>query len=254
MAPDSMNDFSLSPLQPSGIPLYQQVKQAVLGALSHGEWKQGEAIPPERALAERFGVSIGTLRKAIDELAGENILVRHQGRGTFVAIHDRNPHFFRYFRIVRQDGAKAYPDTRLLRFQSGTASKTAAKRLAVEPGSPVYEFVNLLSLHGNPVVVDVITVPARLFPSLNHALLHERPSTLYSFYQDSFGVNVIGTHEHVRVAQQAGEYANWLQVDPSHALLEIRRVAYSFNRVPVEWRCSYVNTDGYEYLGQQHDG
>src|SRR3546814_147324 len=95
---------SLSQLSPSGTPLYQQVKRAVLAALSAGEWAQGEAIPPEKLLAERFSVSIGTLRKAIDELAAENILVRHQGRGTFVAIHSRNQHFFRYFRVVRQDG------------------------------------------------------------------------------------------------------------------------------------------------------
>ena len=78
---------SLSSTVPLGSPLYEQVKQAVLAALAQGEWKQGEAIPPEKNLAERFGVSIGTLRKAIDELAAENILVRHQGRGTYVAVH-----------------------------------------------------------------------------------------------------------------------------------------------------------------------
>src|SRR5690554_5295211 len=95
---------SLPQLSPTGTPLYQQVKRALLAALAAGEWAQGEALPPEKNLAERFGVSIGTLRKAIDELEAENILVRHQGRGTFVAIHSRNQHFFRFFRIVRQDG------------------------------------------------------------------------------------------------------------------------------------------------------
>ena len=85
---------SLSATESLGSPLYEQVKQAVLAALAQGEWKQGDAIPPEKLLAERFGVSIGTLRKAIDELAAENILVRHQGRGTYVAAHTRNHHFF----------------------------------------------------------------------------------------------------------------------------------------------------------------
>src|SRR5690606_19314216 len=108
---------NLPQLSPSGTPLYQQVKRAVLGALADGEWKKGEAIPPEKLLAERFGVSIGTLRKAIDELAAENILIRHQGRGTFVGIHAHNQHFFKFFRIVRQDGAKTYPTTQLLRFR-----------------------------------------------------------------------------------------------------------------------------------------
>src|SRR5690606_24392950 len=101
----------------SGVPLYQQVKQVVLAALAEGEWKQGEAIPSERELASRFQVSIGTLRKAIDELAVDNILVRHQGRGTFVAIHNRNEHFFKFFRVVGKDGAKTYPVAEFLTFK-----------------------------------------------------------------------------------------------------------------------------------------
>lgn len=254
MAPDSSLPLPLSPLLPSGTPLYLQVKRAVMAALAQGEWTQGDAIPPERALAERFGVSIGTLRKAIDELAAENILIRHQGRGTFVAMHDRNPHFFRYFRIVRQDGVKAYPETRLLQFRSAVASQEAAQRLGLAQDSRVFEFVNRLSLHGQPVVIDVITVPAPLFPGLSRSRVEQRPSTVYSFYQDAFGVNVIGTQEHVRVAQDAGEYAQLLGLAPDHPLLQLRRVAYSFNHRAVEWRLSYVNTDAYEYLGQHYEG
>ena len=68
-------------------PLYQQIKALILGSLQAGEWKPGEAIPSENDLAARFKVSQGTVRKAIDELASENLLVRRQGKGTFVATH-----------------------------------------------------------------------------------------------------------------------------------------------------------------------
>src|SRR5690606_17239854 len=131
---------SLSQLSPSGTPLYQQVKRAVLGALADGEWKKGEAIPPEKTLAERFGVSIGTLRKAIDELAAENILIRHQGRGTFVGIHSHNQHFFKFFRIVRQDGNKTYPATELQRFRRIRAGEEAREKLLLGAGAYVFEF------------------------------------------------------------------------------------------------------------------
>lgn len=245
---------SLSQLSPSGTPLYQQVKRAVLAALAAGEWKQGEAIPPEKLLAERFGVSIGTLRKAIDELAAENILVRHQGRGTFVAIHSHNQHFFKFFRVVRQDGTKTYPTTELQRFRRVRASEEVREKLVLEAGAYVYEFVNLLSLNGDKVIVDTISVPETLFRGLTREQLRTRPSTLYSFYQEVFGINVIATSERVRVAQADADHAAWLGVAPGECLLNLRRVAYSYNKLPVEWRVSRINTQSYEYIGQDNTG
>ncbi|MBB5216376.1 GntR family transcriptional regulator [Parapusillimonas granuli] len=241
-----------SVLSPSGVPLYEQVKRAVLAALSTGEWKQGEAIPPEKLLSERFGVSIGTLRKAIDELVMENILVRHQGRGTFVAIHSQNQHFFKFFRIVRQDGEKAYPTTELQSFRHMPASDEALEKLRLPRGSRVFEFVNALSLHGEKVIVDTICVSDVMFRGLTQQQLRERPSTLYSFYQQMFGINVIATDERVRVAVADAYHAGLLNVEPGAPLLELRRVAYSFHQTPVEWRVSKVNTRHYEYIGQEH--
>lgn len=243
---------NLSQLSPSGTPLYQQIKRAVLTALASGEWKQGEAIPPEKLLAERFGVSIGTLRKAIDELAAENILIRHQGRGTFVAIHAHNQHFFRFFRIVRQDGVKTYPTTELLRLRRIRASEEARERLLLGPGAYVFEFVNLLSLHEDKVMVDTIALPEALFSGLSKDQLRKRPSTLYSFYQEMFGINVIGTAERLRVTTADSEHAAWLGLAEGAPLLNVRRVAYSYNQLPIEWRVSRVNTQNYEYIGQEH--
>lgn len=247
-------NLSPSPNVPLGTPLYEQIKHAMLSALAHGEWKQGDAIPPEKALAERFGVSIGTLRKAIDELAAENILVRHQGRGTYVAVHTRNPHFFKFFRIVREDGKKAYPTTQLMRFRRVRASALVREKLALAAGSYVFEFSNLLSLNGDVVMADELSLPENLFPGMTERTLRERPSTLYSLYQDVFGVNVIATDERLRTCLASANHAQWLNVPEDSPLLQIRRVAYSYHRVPVEWRVSHVNTAAYEYLGQEYTG
>jgi len=236
---------------PLGSPLYRQVKQAVLAALSDGEWKQGDAIPPEKILAERFGVSIGTLRKAIDELVAENILIRHQGRGTFVAVHNRNRHFFRFFRVLRQDGYKSYPTTELLRFRKVRASPLVRDRLGLDTGAHVFEFVNRLSLNGDVVMVDDISLPEALFEGMTEKHLRDRPSTLYNLYQDVFGLNVIATDERVRACAAEAAYAKWLGVAPGSPLLEIRRLAYSFHGQPVEWRVSRINTASYEYVGQE---
>ena len=211
----------------------------------------GRRHPSGKLLAERFGVSIGTLRKAIDELAAENILVRHQGRGTYVAAHTRNHHFFKFFRILRQDGHKSYPVTELLRFRRVRASAAAREKLELPAGAQVFEFVNLLSLNGDVVMTDEICLPESRFPGLTEAHLRERPSTLYALYQDVFGVNVIGTDERLRAGLADRAQARWLGVQEGEPLLEIRRVAYSYNRQPVEWRISRVNTAAYEYLGNQ---
>jgi len=228
---------------------YKEVKHAMLAALSASEWKGGEAIPSEKRLAERFGVSIGTLRKAIDELVADNILVRHQGLGTFVAQHQRDRHYFRFFRIVRQDGDKTYPTVSLVSFKKAKASREIASLLEIEPGERVFTFVNQLALHGESVMTDNITLAEGRFPGLTEKVLRERPGTLYHFYQDAFGINVVGTDERLRVAVTEEAECQLLGVQPGTPLLEVRRVAYSYHHTPVEVRITHVNTQRYEYVG-----
>ncbi|WP_144137503.1 GntR family transcriptional regulator [Paraburkholderia sp. BCC1884] len=228
---------------------YKEVKSAILAALSAGEWKGGECIPSEKRLAERFGVSIGTLRKAIDELCAENILIRHQGLGTFVSMHQRDRHFFRFFRVVRRDGDKAYPVVTLLDFRKARASREAAAALGVETGARVFQFVNGLALHGKTVLIEHISVPEAHFPGLTEAKLRNRPNTLYNFYQDGFGINVVETDERVSVGLASELESAKLGIALGAPLLEIRRVAYSYHRSAVELRVSRLNTEEYEYIG-----
>jgi len=228
---------------------YKEVKSAMLAALAAQEWKGGEAIPSERRLAERFGVSIGTLRKAIDELVADNLLVRHQGLGTFVAQHRRDRHFFRFFRIVRQDGEKTYPTVSLVSFRKAKATREIAAMLGIEVGARVFAFVNRLALHGETVMIDNIAVPEARFPGLTENALRNRPSTLYNFYQDTFQINVVGTEERLRVATADEIESELLEVPLGAPLLEVRRVAYSYHQTPVEVRISHVNTERYEYVG-----
>src|SRR6478736_1210778 len=133
-----------SPGVPMTAPLYREVKRSVVEALVGGEWKAGEAIPAERRLAERYAVSIGTVRKAIDELVAENILIRQQGRGTFIASHNRDRLLFYFFHVVPHDAPKQYPLVRLLSFAKGKADKLVADKLGVSVGDPVLRMRNVL--------------------------------------------------------------------------------------------------------------
>src|SRR5512137_2218664 len=112
---------------PSFRPLYLQIKAALEQSLAAGEWRPGEAIPSEIALAGRFGASQGTVRKAIDALAADNLVVRRQGKGTFVATHtEEHASMFRFLRIRRDDGVDEQPASRLLDVRRGKATAEVA--------------------------------------------------------------------------------------------------------------------------------
>ena len=88
-------------------PLYRQVKELLMKRLSDGSWTPGQLLPSEPDIAADLGVSPGTVRKALDEMSAESLLVRRQGRGTFVARHDDERILFQFFRLVPDSGARS---------------------------------------------------------------------------------------------------------------------------------------------------
>lgn len=229
-------------------PLYKEVKIRITRSLVAGEWKPGAAIPSESRLAQQFNVSVGTIRKAIDELVAEKILIRQQGRGTFVGLHDQNRTLFYFFHIVKQDGTREYPVTEMLSFRRAKADTEAAEELRIPRGAAVFRIRNLLSLAGKPVVLDDITIPAMLFQDLTEDIFRNRENTIYNLYQTRYGINVIRTEERLRARSADAASARLLDLAAAAPLLEIRRTAYTYNDVPVELRTSRVNTDEHDYL------
>ena len=236
-----------TPSVPLTTPLYREVKRQMMGGLVQGEWKPGEAIPSERRLSERYGISIGTVRKAIDELVAENILIRQQGRGTYVASHNRDRMLFYFFHIVPEAGAKAYPEVRLLSFGRGKADRIEAERLRIAPADPVLRIRNLLALSGVPIILDDITLPVTRFPGLTEKQFRARTSTIYNLYQEAFGLSVVKTSERLRATLADADAVAHLSLAAGTPLLQIRRVALTYNDDPIEYRVSRVNTAQHEY-------
>lgn len=244
-----MNDiqFTAIPLQN---PLYKEVKRQIMAELISGEWKPGHAIPAEKKLSERFAVSIGTIRKAIDELVAENIVIRQQGRGTFVATHNRDRLLFYFFHIVGRDGAKQYPVVALNAFARGKAEDDEAVKLGIHRGDTVFRIRNILKLAGAPVIVDDIVIDQARFPGLTEKQFSGRPNTIYNLYQDAFRISVVRAHERLRAILADAQSAKLLKVAPGSPLLRIARVALSYQDVPVELRISTVNTEHHEYWSE----
>ncbi|MGZ8262816.1 MAG: GntR family transcriptional regulator [Burkholderiales bacterium] len=229
-------------------PLYKEVKARLTRGLATGEWKAGEAIPSESRLAERFNVSIGTIRKAIDELVAERILLRQQGRGTFVATHSEDRTLFYFFHIVGKDGSRELPVSELLSFRKARAGALEEERLRVHAGSPLLRIQNLLRLSGKPVVFDEITVSAELFPDLDQDVFGGREGTIYGLYQARYGVTVIRISETLAAARPSPRAAALLGITPDTPALVIKRVAFTYDDTPVEYRVGWVNTERHEYL------
>jgi len=229
-------------------PLYKEVKIRLTRGLAAGEWKPGEAIPSESKLAERFEVSIGTIRKAIDELVAERILLRQQGRGTFVATHTEDRTLFYFFHIVRKDGSRELPTLELLSFKRAKATSNEEERLKLDRGAAVFRIQNLLHLGGKPVVFDEITVPAALFPDLDEDIFRTREGTIYGLYEARYGISVLRISERLAAGNPPARAAGLLDVPTDSPALTIKRVAYTYDDTPVEYRVSWVNTEEHEYL------
>ena len=231
-----------------GAPLYRVAKRALLQAIEAGHCPAGSALPNETALAQSFGISIGTLRHAVDELVAEHILARRQGRGTFVATHNADRFLFQFFHVERSDGRRDVPQVETLSFERTRLDDEAAAALAVRSGEPAIQIENRLTLQGRPVLHDRLTLPAALFKGLTEKRLRERPSTIYHLYQTEFGITVVRALERVRALAADRSTARVLGVAPGAAVLQVRRTALTFNDKPVEYRVSTLHSAQHEYV------
>lgn len=235
-----------------GGPVYREIARSITRRLEQGAWKPGEAIPSEARLKEEFGVAIGTIRKAVDELVAQGILLRQQGRGTFVATHNRDRQLFRFFHIERQDGYKEYPDVQLTGFERIQLSREVADKLGLHEGDRAVRLRNTLALEGKPVMIEDITLPESLFPRLTEKKLRERPSTLYKLYQDDYRISVVRTAQRLSAGVVPRDVARALDLPAGLPVLVIRRVAFAYHDKPVEFRVSYVDTRHHDYVGDTH--
>jgi GntR family transcriptional regulator len=230
------------------IPLYKDVKRRLTDALHLGTWRHGQVLPPEPALAERFGASVGTLRRAVGELVGEGILVRRQGSGTFVASHTQDVMLTRFFRIVDRDGNKHLPRSQTLSFRRTHADAASAAALRLRAGAPILQIEALLSLDGKPVILDRIRLPAALFPDMTREVFSERDITIYALYQSRYDITVVRIEESITAATADARVRTLLRLAAPAPVLRIARTAYAHRDVPVDTRVRYVSTARHRYL------
>jgi GntR family transcriptional regulator len=235
---------------PAFSPLYQQIKGLLTRSLGLGEWKAGEALPAEPELAQRFKVSQGTVRKALDALTAEGLLVRRQGKGTFVATHAEAQVQYRFLRLMPDSGPREAMQRRFLDFRRLRAPADIARALDLKAGDGVLQLRRLLLAGDAPVVLDDIWLNARLFKGLTAERLQAYRGPMYGLFESEFGVQMIRAEEKIRAVAAAEADAALLCVAPMAPLLLVERRSYTYADRPVELRRGLYRTEAHYYRNE----
>jgi len=228
-------------------PLYRQIKSLITQSLVTGEWRPGDLIPSEIELAGRFSVSQGTVRKAIGELAGENLLVRQQGKGTFVASHSEERSQFPYLRMSPDRGALDSLAATLIDFRKVKLDSVSAKKLDLASGASAFLLTRVLAVSGKCAVYEEVRLPAILFKGLTVGTIEHHHCMLYSMYESEFEVRILHVDEQLKAVAAEGAPARHLGVAKGAPILAIERVAYTYADKPAEHRRSFCNTREHHY-------
>lgn len=234
-------------MSPTFSPLYQQIKALLTQSLQSGEWKPGELIPSEVELANRFKVSQGTVRKAIDELSAENLVVRRQGKGTFVATHNEARAQFRFLRLMPDAGEAHHPENRILEVKRLRAPAEVARLLDMKAGDSVVFIKRIQSFDGVPTILEELWLPGAIFKGLTAERLSEYKGPMYGLFESEFGTRMIRAAEKIRAVSAEQEVAGLLDVALHAPLLSVERVSYTYGDKPVEFRRGLYLTDRHHY-------
>lgn len=235
---------------PSFSPLYRQIKALMTRSLQAGEWRPGEAIPSEMELAARFKVSQGTVRKAVDELATDNLLVRRQGKGTFVATHSEEKIQYRFLRLAADDGEGERPQRRFIDCRRLRAPADVARVLGIKAGDAAVQVRRVLSFKGQPVIFDDIWLPGKLFKGLSAERLSGYRGPMYALFEAEFGVRMIRAEEKIRSLAADAAASSVLGVAMGSPLLSVERLSFTYGDRPVELRRGLYRTESHHYRNE----
>ena len=235
---------------PTFSPLYQQIKALITASLQIGEWRPGELIPSEFELAARFKVSQGTVRKAIDELSAENLVVRRQGKGTFVATHHEVRAQFRFLRLMPDAGEAHQADNRIIEVKRQRAPAEVARLLEIKSSDAVIFIRRVQSFDQAPTILEELWLPGSIFKGLTAERLIEYKGPMYGLFETEFGTRMIRATEKIRAVIGDQSATELLHVPPATALLSVERVSFTYGDRPVEVRRGLYRTDHHHYQNE----
>jgi len=226
-------------------PLYKQVYDTLIVRLSDGYWKPGAALPSEFALADQLGVSQGTVRKALNQLVAENILIRRQGKGTYVSEHTQESSMFRFFRYREAGGEDLIPVTEIIDVEKRQATDRETEKLNLGTEKSVLQVTRIRSINGKPAIFERVLQPLAIFPGIDKEL--ELPNSLYTLYQEKYNISIVEVRDELQAVSLPVDIANHLNLEENSPALMTERASVNIDGRVAEWSQAYCGTDNFVY-------
>lgn len=233
-------------------PLYAQVQREISEAILSGQWERGSQIPGELEIAELYGVSIGTARRALSALVSIGFLERRPRHGTFVA--DRSPHhnlrfLYHYYRLHGKNDELVVSQAKVLSLQHGTATdEERAKLDFAAQNTSVIRIRRVRSVDGKPVMYEHILLPEHRFPDFPTA--EELPNLMFAYFEDKYGIKISSAREKLSAEVASDDDIKYLGLTASDAVLVIDQIAFDTSHAPIEHRVLRAVTNGFRYINE----
>jgi GntR family transcriptional regulator len=225
-------------------PAYVQIAEAIKAMLRDGSIPAGSAMPPERVLAQRFGVSRMTMRQANDLLERNGLIERQPGRGTFAAqnrIIKQEQETRSFSEEIRTRGG--VPSSRLVAFRALESTKTLAEYFGIPPGDLIYEIQRVRQADGIPIAIECVQIPAAMCPHLDRFNLVDH--SLYQILEENYGIELARSEEEISAAQATAQHKKLLQLPRNTAVLHIKRRTFTTDGRPLEVAATTYRGDLY---------
>lgn len=228
--------------------LFLQVRDVLAARVASGEWKAGSMVPNEAQLAHELGVSQGTVRKALDVMEAEKIVVRQQGRGTFVVDHDTEAMAIRFSSIFAAN-QKIDGEIACQACEASPTDEEALTHLDAVASDTIFRCRRLHSHHGHKFMWDESTIVMRHWPGLTGSEMQTQGQCVrLSSLAQKFGVLLSHATETVMPVLAEGVVCEKLDIDPGRPLLYLERTVFSDKSVRVEWRRAWLALRGETYM------
>jgi GntR family transcriptional regulator len=238
-------------LKPGPIPHYHQLQEILRKRIESGEFKPNDQFPTEEQLCQEYGVSRGTVGRAVKILVDEGWLRRKQGLGTFVTRPSLSPAVFRladFAEDMRQRGLE--PSTRLLSLEVIPASEEVAARLQIPVGEKVIKISRLRLANGRPMAYEIRHLAYDLCPQLMEEDLENQ--SIHSLLIDKHDIPLIRACHTVEARVLSEEEAQLLEVEPGSAGFFIDRLTYTTHDRPGTWYQALYRGDEYRFTAEFH--
>jgi len=227
-------------------PLYQQVRERLTQDIVEQRWLPGEALPSEFRLADELGVSQGTVRKALNAMTEQGVLVRRQGVGTFVSEHTGHSALYRFFPLVADGSKPELPTSEVLSLDRGIADPLVVEMLSLDAHDTVIRMYRRRHLNGECCLLETVYLPEKRFPNFPEA--RNIPHTLYHFYQMQYRLTVDHTIDRIKAVSAIARDVEHMGVTLGQPLLQFTRLTLALGGHRIEFRVTRCRSDRYHYL------